>query len=168
LTTWYKRDEQSWVVSLFMAGTTLAGAFGGVLAFGIRHMAGIAGKDGWSWIFILEGIVTFVCAVPAWWLIPDFPEDGRVLRGIDQKRWLRRLREDQGVIGASIPLSAKQVRAVFSEWKTYVYAIMFMGVGNPSIRWPCSRRQLSRNLVTPTPTPICSPCLPMHLASSLL
>jgi hypothetical protein len=65
-----------------------------------------------------------VCAVPAWWLIPDFPEDGRVLRGIDQKRWLRRLREDQGVINASIPLSTKQIRAVFLEWKTYVYAIM--------------------------------------------
>jgi len=65
-----------------------------------------------------------VCAVPAWWLIPDFPEDGRVLRGIDQKRWLHRLREDQGVNSASIPLSAKQVRAVFLEWKTYVYAIM--------------------------------------------
>jgi len=131
LTTWYKRDQQSWVISLFMAGTTLAGAFGGILAFGIRHMDGIAGKDGWSWIFILEGIVTFVCAVPAWWLIPDFPEDGRVLRGIDQKRWLRRLREDQGVISASIPLSVKQVRAVFLEWRTYVYAIMFMGVGQP-------------------------------------
>ena len=65
-----------------------------------------------------------MCAVPAWWLIPDFPEDGRVLRGIDQKRWLRRLREDQGAIGASTPLSAKQVRAVFLEWKTYVYAVM--------------------------------------------
>ena len=32
LTTWFKRDEQSWVVSLFMAGTTLAGAFGGMRA----------------------------------------------------------------------------------------------------------------------------------------
>ena len=32
LTTWYNRNEQSWVVSLFMAGTTLAGAFGGMRA----------------------------------------------------------------------------------------------------------------------------------------
>ena len=74
--------------------------------------------------FILEGLVTFVCAVPAWWLIPDFPEDGRVLRGIDQKRWLHRLREGQGVTNASIPFSMTQVRAEFLEWKTYVYALM--------------------------------------------
>ena len=74
--------------------------------------------------FILEGLVTFVVAIPAWWLIPDFPEDGRVLRGIDQKRWLHRLRQDQGVTNASIPFSMKQVRAVFVNWKSYVYSLM--------------------------------------------
>lgn len=30
LTTWYNREEQNWAVSLFFAGSTLAGAFGGV------------------------------------------------------------------------------------------------------------------------------------------
>jgi len=129
LTTWYKRDEQNWVISLFISGTTLAGAFGGILAFGIRHMAGIGGKDGWSWIFILEGLVTFVVAILAWWLIPDFPEDGRVLCGIDQKRWLHRLCQDQGVTNASIPFSVKQVRAVFVNWKSYIYSLMCIGVG---------------------------------------
>lgn len=74
--------------------------------------------------FIFEGLITFVCSVPAWWLIPDFPEDGRVLRGIDQKRWLHRLRENQGVTHAPIPFSMIQVRAAFFEWKTYVYALM--------------------------------------------
>ena len=32
VTTWYKRDEQNWVMSLYIAGTTLAGAFGGMRA----------------------------------------------------------------------------------------------------------------------------------------
>lgn len=50
LTTWYKRSEQNWVVSIFFAGATLAGAFGGILAYGIRHMSGVGGKNGWSWM----------------------------------------------------------------------------------------------------------------------
>ena len=29
LTTWYNREEQNWAVSMFFAGATLAGAFGG-------------------------------------------------------------------------------------------------------------------------------------------
>jgi len=77
-----------------------------------------------SFSFILEGLLTFVVAIPAWWLIPDFPEDGRVFRGIDQKRWLHRLRQDQGVTNASIPFSMEQVRAVFVNWKSYVYSLM--------------------------------------------
>jgi hypothetical protein len=32
LTTWYNREEQNWAISLFFAGSTLAGAFGGILA----------------------------------------------------------------------------------------------------------------------------------------
>lgn len=95
------------------------------------HACSAATLDLHAWLpfvffdrFILEGLATFVCVIPAWWLIPDFPEDGRILRGIDQKRWLHRLQENQGVINASIPFSMKQVRAAFSEWKTYVYALM--------------------------------------------
>jgi MFS family permease len=52
LTTWYNRNEQNMVVSLFFAGSTLAGAFGGILAFGIRHMDGVGGKGGWAWMCV--------------------------------------------------------------------------------------------------------------------
>ncbi|KAF8512073.1 putative MFS nicotinic acid transporter Tna1 [Hysterangium stoloniferum] len=73
-TTWYTRKELNGRVSLFSAGATLAGAFGGLLAFGIRHMTGIGDKGGWAWIFILEGLLTLVCAIPAPWLVQDFPQ----------------------------------------------------------------------------------------------
>ena len=36
----------------------LALAFGGILAFGLMQMDGLAGKAGWRWIFIIEGIVS--------------------------------------------------------------------------------------------------------------
>lgn len=74
--------------------------------------------------FILEGLLTFLCAIPAWFIIPDFPEDGRVLKGIDRDRWLHRLAKNQGVTNAPIPFSTKQVWAAFTNWKTYVYALM--------------------------------------------
>ena len=38
----------------------LALAFGGILAYGLMQMDGIAGKTGWRWIFIMEGIVSFL------------------------------------------------------------------------------------------------------------
>jgi MFS family permease len=50
ISLWYKRDEQSKRVAIFFSAATVAGAFGGLLAFGIEKMEGIAGLDGWAWI----------------------------------------------------------------------------------------------------------------------
>lgn len=47
-------------MAIFFSAATVAGAFGGLLARGIVEMDGIGGLGGWAWIFILEGIVTFV------------------------------------------------------------------------------------------------------------
>jgi MFS family permease len=53
LSMWYKRSETTYRVALFFSAASLAGAFGGILAFGIAHMRGVAGLNGWNWIFIL-------------------------------------------------------------------------------------------------------------------
>ena len=47
-------------MAIFFSAATAAGAFGGLLARGFMEMAGVGGKGGWAWIFILEGIITFV------------------------------------------------------------------------------------------------------------
>jgi sugar phosphate permease len=60
-------------MALFFSAATAAGAFGGLLAFGIGKMSGLHGRGGWSWIFILEGLLTFVVAFVAYWAINDYP-----------------------------------------------------------------------------------------------
>ncbi|CAF3715232.1 unnamed protein product, partial [Adineta steineri] len=75
LSSWYKRREFSWRLSILFSACALAGAFGGVLAFGIGHMRGIGGQEGWRWIFYIEGTVTVIVGVAAFFLINDFPSD---------------------------------------------------------------------------------------------
>lgn len=41
-------------IAIFFSSATLAGAFGGILAWAISHMGGIGGKGGWAWIFIVR------------------------------------------------------------------------------------------------------------------
>lgn len=54
LTNFYKRDELAFRIAIFFSMATFAGAFGGILAYGIGHMRGIGGfQNGWHWIFIL-------------------------------------------------------------------------------------------------------------------
>jgi MFS transporter, ACS family, DAL5 transporter family protein len=52
LSCWWLRREQSFRLAIFFSMATLAGAFGGILAFGIGKMGGVGGKDGWSWLFM--------------------------------------------------------------------------------------------------------------------
>ena len=57
LSCWYLRVEHSFRLAIFFAMATMAGAFGGLLAFGIGKMDGIGGKSGWSWIFMYADLV---------------------------------------------------------------------------------------------------------------
>ena len=54
---WYKREERQYRISLFFSCASLAGAFGGILAWGISHMRGVGNYSGWRWIFILVRIL---------------------------------------------------------------------------------------------------------------
>lgn len=47
-------------MAIFFSAATAAGAFGGLLARGIVELDGRAKLGGWAWIFIIEGIITFI------------------------------------------------------------------------------------------------------------
>ncbi len=49
LTLWYRRFELQSRMVMFYAGSCMAGAFSGLLAFGISYMDGVAGLAGWRW-----------------------------------------------------------------------------------------------------------------------
>jgi len=49
---WYKRSEAQKRYSFFFGSTSLAGAYGGLLASAIGKMDGMRGYHGWRRIFI--------------------------------------------------------------------------------------------------------------------
>lgn len=74
MSCWYKPAELSKRIALFYTASLLAGAFGGLLSFGI--IDGLEGKGntrGWKWLFIIEGLITVVVACFAYFVLPDYP-----------------------------------------------------------------------------------------------
>lgn len=55
LTMFYTKKELALRIGYLFVSSALAGACGGLLAYGIGFMSGIAGLGGWRWVFILEG-----------------------------------------------------------------------------------------------------------------
>ncbi|BGP55657.1 hypothetical protein JCM8202v2_003262 [Rhodotorula sphaerocarpa] len=120
LVSWYKREESNLRVAIFFSSATIAGAFGGILAWAISKMRGIGGKPGWSWIFIIEGLMTVAVSLVAPWMIQDFPEDAKFLTEKERKFVVHRLRQDTGGAGNFRWLYVKNA---FRDWKTYVSCI---------------------------------------------
>ncbi|EAT86778.2 hypothetical protein SNOG_05714 [Parastagonospora nodorum SN15] len=70
LCNWYTREELGIRVAYLFIASALSGAFGGLIAFGILYMDGVAGWAGWRWLYVLEGIITIVWALCCVWLVP--------------------------------------------------------------------------------------------------
>ena len=49
LTFWYRASERSMRVAVILASATLAGAFGGAIAYGVGHMKMVQGLAAWRW-----------------------------------------------------------------------------------------------------------------------
>ncbi|KAL8279815.1 hypothetical protein RQP46_007665 [Phenoliferia psychrophenolica] len=130
LTMWYKRDEANFRISLFFSAATLAGAFGGLIAYGISFMKGVGGKGGWAWIFILEGLLTFAVALIAPWMIDDFPDESRFLTPSEKAFVVQRLAEDHGAAGEA-PFAWSHLTAAVTDWRVWTYALIYIGVAEP-------------------------------------
>ncbi|PNY23956.1 Uncharacterized protein TCAP_06103 [Tolypocladium capitatum] len=98
LSMWYKRRERQYRISLFFSAASLAGAFGGMLAYGIGKMGGIVWENGWRWIFILEGIATVLVAVAAFWFIENYPSTATFLTPPERRLIHARLAADSDAL----------------------------------------------------------------------
>ncbi|KAF2109941.1 major facilitator superfamily domain-containing protein [Lophiotrema nucula] len=127
LSCWYKRSELGFRAALFFSAAALAGSFGGLLAAAITKMDGVGGYEGWRWIFILEGLITVFVGIFCWWMVNDFPDTARFLTPEEKLRTLRRLREDGQARAETEAFSRKYVFAALNDWKTWSYALIYMG-----------------------------------------
>jgi Major Facilitator Superfamily len=143
---WYRRAEAQKRFSFFFSSTTLAGAFGGLLASAIGKMEGIRGYRGWRWIFILEGVLTCVVAIFFWFLLPDFPEDAKWLKEDERAYVKARLEVDQGKSALDRSITFKDVVNVFKDYKIIVGGFMYFGLIVP-VR---SRQRKSKNSADPS------------------
>ncbi|CAG8022823.1 unnamed protein product [Penicillium olsonii] len=73
----YPRDKLGRRFGIFLAGSALANAYGGALAYGLGHVH--SKISSWRFLFIIEGVPTVLLAVVAWFCIPDSPSEARFL-----------------------------------------------------------------------------------------
>lgn len=123
LTFWYRNSERSIRVATILASATLAGAFGGAIAFGVGHMNGTSRLEAWRWLFILEGLPSVLSSILVFFFLPDYPETASWLSAEEKELAAERLKFE-GSQGSGASLSWKEAKATILEWRLWVHYIV--------------------------------------------
>lgn len=146
LTNWYLRHEYQFRLSLFYSAASIAGAFSGILAFGISKMDGVGGYAGWRWIFILEGLLTVIVAVGSFFFIHDYPLDVKFLNEEERAYIIYKMEHDnntdtlEGLEDHNLSFFEPEVKekgfkyfkAAFLDWQVYLQVLVYYGIVAPT------------------------------------
>ncbi|KAK5195889.1 hypothetical protein LTR47_002824 [Exophiala xenobiotica] len=119
LTMVYRREEQAKRVAYLFSCTALAGAFGGLLAYALLQMDGVANYAGWRWVYIIEGIFSMAIAVAVWFGLPSNPAEAWFLSA-EQKEMMRIRDQQRSQYMGSDKLDWQEVRIAFKDPKLYL------------------------------------------------
>ncbi|OAL45688.1 phthalate transporter-like protein [Pyrenochaeta sp. DS3sAY3a] len=134
ITCWYCRYETQKRLGGFYLFSVGIGGLANILAYGLMQMEGTAGIRGWRWIFIIEGIITCVVAIAAWFIILDFPDRAEkkgFLTPHEAAIMLRRIEDDRGD-SVDDPLTWATFVHHLKDIKLWAYATMFMSTTMPA------------------------------------
>ncbi|KAJ2915854.1 hypothetical protein MD484_g4575, partial [Candolleomyces efflorescens] len=73
----YTKNELPLRLTLFWISMHLCTILGSFIAFGVLRMRGILGKEGWRWLFLIEGLFTLLIGIATFFKMPPGPTQTR-------------------------------------------------------------------------------------------
>jgi len=148
LSMYYKKNEVLVREAIFFSAASMAGAFSGLLAAGISQMDGVGGYEGWRWIFILEGLLTLVFSIVAYFYFPLYPSECTFLTPREREFVTYKVKYSSNSDGLNLKKSAHEapapanlgeddsnsreyVWAVFKDWQSWCMLMVYYGVCVP-------------------------------------
>jgi hypothetical protein len=60
LSYFYTKSEMPFRLALFWFVDSMSGVIASFIAYGVLHMRGVAGREGWRWLFLIEALISIV------------------------------------------------------------------------------------------------------------
>ncbi|TFK28547.1 allantoate permease [Coprinopsis marcescibilis] len=73
LSYFYTKNELPIRLSIFWMSMHVCSILASFLAFGVLRMRGILGKEGWRWLFLIEGLITLLIGIATFFKMPPGP-----------------------------------------------------------------------------------------------
>ncbi|KAJ5382489.1 hypothetical protein N7517_000400 [Penicillium concentricum] len=128
LSLFYRRHELQLRIAVFYASAALSGAFSGLLAAAIVQMDGVGGLSGWRWIFCLEGMLSVIVGVVAFFVLPNNPGEVAGFTPEQIRRCEERLRLDVH-LQSTERFSSKAVLSTLGSLHVWLHVLMLFCSG---------------------------------------
>ncbi|TFY79899.1 hypothetical protein EWM64_g4113 [Hericium alpestre] len=138
ISLWYPRQKQAKRVAIFFSAATIAGAFGGILAYGIEHMEGYVFSSLSSSFVIYSTITkdrrfawmavdpTVIVAGLSYIFMYDYPETATFLMAEERDYVIQLLKDDSNNLATHFDM--KFLWQAILDYKTYLQITVYMGV----------------------------------------
>ena len=101
LTYWFPSKQRAGAIAKFMTATSIAGVVGAPISGWLLNLEGFSRLHGWQWLFLAEGVPSFLMGFSVLYLLKDKPDDAGWLSR-DEKVWLdAELEQDRQASGAA-------------------------------------------------------------------
>jgi MFS family permease len=123
LTMFYTKREYALRIGYLFVSAAIAGSLGGLLAYGIGNMDGVAGLSGWRWIIILEGIPTVLLGISILWWLADTPDSAHYLTAAEKELIDLRMRRQVGHTRSADEFHKSDVYEGLRDWKIWLFCV---------------------------------------------
>jgi MFS family permease len=121
MTMIYNRQEQGLRFAYLFGSMALSGMFGGLVATGITYIGNAGGLLAWSWLYILEGLVSLIVVPFVWFGLPENPAQAKFFTPEELEVLAARELKRREYMGDS-KFDWAQVRSVLGHWRIYAAA----------------------------------------------
>ncbi|KAL2374502.1 hypothetical protein RJ035_001821 [Blastomyces gilchristii] len=128
MTLFYGKREIALRVGYLFSAAALAGACGGLLAYAIGFMSGVAGQKGWRWILIIEGIPSVLIGVATWFGLADDPDTAYYLNAEERELMRARRSLEIGQTDSAQQFHKEDAKEGAKDWTIWLMCLSQYGV----------------------------------------
>ncbi|KAI9037135.1 putative MFS transporter [Aspergillus affinis] len=129
LTTFYRRGELARRLAIFYAASNIANAFSGLIAFGVFQIKN-SSIPNWRYLFIIEGAVTVLFAIFAFWYLPRSASEAKFLSAEEKALAFHRIQVDSSAV-VNEQFRFREAIAIFKHPSTYFFLGIEICLGVP-------------------------------------
>ncbi|TGJ79228.1 hypothetical protein E0Z10_g9543 [Xylaria hypoxylon] len=130
LTTFYRRNELARRLAVFYAASNIANAFSGLLAFGVFQIKSDLVDYSWRWLFIIEGTLTILFAIFAFFYLPKSAAEAKFLNEAEKSLAYHRIQVDSSSIVNEV-FNLRESLQIFKRPSTYGFLLVEIALGVP-------------------------------------